>query len=61
MRQPTRQYDANVSIDMSDGSHFARCPSFPNESIIHAHMLWIEMYAVVDTQPIDNASNIAYE
>src|SRR5262245_12456423 len=53
-----RQYEAILAPEVSCGSHCARCSSLPNESIIHAHMLWIDINAAVATQPRDNSSKI---
>ena len=43
----------------SGGRNFRLCPSLPNASIIQAHMLWIEMYAEIEGQPVASASKIS--
>ena len=41
------------------GSQRLRCAALPKASIIHAAMLWIEMYAAVEVQPAASSSKIS--
>ena len=47
-----------TSIVANWGIYFSFCSFVPNASIIQAHILWIERYAVVEGQAVDNASKI---